>query len=94
MGSKRTSADIVFEVISRGTSAYDYTTKANAYLTLDVRELWLVDPFALTIQVHNRGEVDNTPVWEISKYSTGEHAKSRVLAGWEVLVDEMFQDLV
>jgi Uma2 family endonuclease len=94
MRSKRTSADIVFEVISRGTSAYDYTTKANAYLTLDVRELWLVDPFALTIQVHNRGEVDNTPVWEISKYSTGEHAKSRVLAGWEVLVDEMFQDLV
>ncbi|HET9711805.1 MAG TPA: Uma2 family endonuclease [Pyrinomonadaceae bacterium] len=94
MGSKRISADIVFEVISRGTSLYNYTTKADAYLTLDVRELWLVDPFALTLQVHHRVEADKTPLWEIIKYSTGEHAKSRVLAGWEVPVDEVFKDLV
>ena len=93
MGSKRTSADIVFEVISRGTSVYDYTTKANAYLTLDVRELWLVDRFALSVQVHHRVEANGTPVWETVKYSTGEHAKSRVLAGWEVSVDELFKDL-
>ena len=93
MGSKRTLADVVFEVISRGTRVYDYTTKANAYLTLDVRELWLVDPFALTVQVHHRVEADGTPVWEIVKYSNGEHAKSRVLAGWEVSVDELFKDL-
>jgi Uma2 family endonuclease len=93
MGSKRTSADIVFEVISRRTSAYDYTTKADAYLTLDVRELWLVDPFTLTVKVHYRDEIDKTPAWEIVKYSTGEHAKSRVLAGWEVSVDELFKDL-
>jgi len=93
MGSKRTSADIVFEVISRGTSAYDYTTKADAYLTLDVRELWLVDPFTLTVKMHYRSEVDETPAWEIVKYSNGEHAKSRVLAGWEVSVDELFKDL-
>ena len=93
MGSKRTSADIVFEVISRGTSTYDHTTKADAYLTLDVRELWLVDPFTLTLKVHYRSEIENTPVWEIVKYSTGEHAKSRVLAGWEVSVDEVFKDL-
>ena len=92
--SKRTSADIVFEVISRGTSAYNYTTKADAYLTLNIRELWLVDPFTMTVEVRHRGEVDNTPVWEIVKYSNGEYAKSRVLAGWEVSVDEMFQDLV
>jgi len=93
MGLKRTSADIVFEVISRGTSTYDHTTKADAYLTLDVRELWLVDPFTLTLKVHYRSEIENTPVWEIVKYSTGEHAKSRVLAGWEVSVDEVFKDL-
>ena len=93
MGSKRTSADIVFEVISRGTSAYDYTTKADAYRTLDVRELWLVDPFTLTVKVHYRGEVDETPAWEIVKYSNGEQVKSRVLAAWEVSVDELFKDL-
>ena len=93
MGLKRTSADIVFEVISRGTSAYDHTTKADAYLTLDVRELWLVDPFTLTLKVHYRSEIDKTTVWEIVKYSRGEHAKSHVLGGWEVSVDELFKDL-
>ena len=93
MGSKRTSADIVFEIISRGTSIYDHTTKADAYLMLEVRELWLVDPFTLTVKVHYRSEVDETPAWEIVKYSNGEHTKSRVLAGWEVSVDELFKDL-
>jgi Uma2 family endonuclease len=94
MGSKRTSADIVFECLSRSTTRYDRTTKADAYLTLDVRELWLVDPVTMTVEVRHRGEADETPVWEIVKYSRGEHAKSRVLAGWEVSVDEVFQDLV
>ena len=93
MGSKRTSADIVFEFLSRSTTEYDRTTKAEAYLTLDVSELWLVDPVSVTIEVRHRGEVDEAPFWEIIKYSRGEHAKSRVLAGWEVPVDEVFKDL-
>ena len=93
MGSKRTSADIVFEFLSRSTSSYDRTLKAKAYLTLDVRELWLVDPVSMTIEVRRRGNVDETPTWEITKYSRGEHAKSRVLDGWEVSVDEIFAEL-
>ena len=93
MGSKRTSADIVFEFLSRSTTKYDRTTKAEAYLTLDVSELWLVDPVSVTIEVRHRGEVDEAPFWEIIKYSRGEHAKSPVLAGWEVPVDEVFKDL-
>ena len=93
MGDKRTSADIVFEYLSRRTSVYDRTTKADAYLTLDVRELWLVDHLALTVQVHHRVMIDDTPAWGIVKYSNGEYAKSRVLAGWEVSVDELFKDL-
>ena len=94
MGSKRTSADIVFEFLSRSTTVYDRTTKADTYLTLEVRELWLVDPVSMTIEVRHRGEVEETPSWEITKYAIGEHAKSRVLAGWEVSVDEIFKDLV
>jgi Uma2 family endonuclease len=94
MGEKRTSADIVFEFISRGTRTYDYTTKANAYLNLGVRELWLVDRFKVTIEVRHSSKMDETPIWEIVQYSRGEHAKSRVLAGWEVSIDELFQDLV
>ena len=94
MGSQRTSANIIFEFLSRSTTVYDRTTKADAYLTLDVRELWLVDPGTMTIEVRHRGEGDGTPGWKIIKYSRGEHAKSRVLAGWEVSVDEVFQDFV
>jgi Uma2 family endonuclease len=94
MGSRRTSADIVFEFLSRSTAVYDRTTKADTYLALGVRELWLVDPVTVTIEVRHAKEVTDTLVWEIYIYSQGEHAKSRVLAGWEVSVDEIFQGLV
>jgi Uma2 family endonuclease len=93
IGSKRTSAEIVFECLSRSTTRYDRTIKADAYLTLDVRELWLVDPVTMTIEVRHRDEVDETPVWETATYSLGQHAKSRVLDGWEVSVEELFKDL-
>lgn len=94
MGSKRTSADVVFEYLSRATAVYDRTTKADTYLALGVRELWLVDPVTLTIEVRHPKEVSDTLVWEIFQYSKGEHARSRVLEGWEVSVDEIFQDVV
>src|SRR5688572_23548358 len=94
MGSKRTSAEIVFEFLSRSTTVYDRTTKAEAYLTLDVRELWLVNPVSITVEVRHRDSADETPIWEVIVYSRGEHAKSRVLAGWTVPVDEIFKDLV
>ena len=93
MGSRRTSADIVFEYLSRSTTVYDRTTKADAYLALGVGELWLIDPVTLTIEVRHPKEVKDTRVWEIYQYEKGEHAKSRVLEGWEVSVDEIFQDV-
>jgi Uma2 family endonuclease len=93
MGMKRASADIVFEYLSKSTAKYDRTTKADAYLSLGVRELWLVDPVTVTIEVRHASTHEGSPVWETHKYSTGEYAKSRVLAGWEVSVDEIFKDL-
>ena len=79
MGAKRTSADIVFEYLSRSTSVYDRTTKADAYLDLGVRELWLIDPFAGTIEVRHTSKAGEIRVWKIFKYSRGQHAESRVL---------------
>ena len=55
-----------FEVLSRSTTVYDRTTKADACLTLEVRELWLVDPVSMTIEVRHRGGVDETPSWRSS----------------------------
>jgi Uma2 family endonuclease len=93
MGPKRASADIVFEFLSRSTSVYDRTTKADTYLALDIRELWLVDPVTATIEVRNPGKVGETTVWEGWRYPRGFHAKSRVLEGWEVSVDDLFAGL-
>ena len=94
MGAKRTSADIVFEYLSRSTSVYDRTTKADAYLDLGVRELWLIDPFTGTIEVRHPSKVGEIRVWKIFKYSRGQHAESRVLEGFRVSVDNLFAGLI
>lgn len=94
MGKKRTSADIVFEYISQSNAVYDRTTKADTYLALGVRELWLIDPATVTIEVRYAGEREGKPVWEGWRYSKGDTARSRVLEGWSVSVDELFEDLV
>ncbi len=94
MGQKRTSADIVFEYLSRSTSVYDRTTKADTYLALGVRELWLVDPATTTIEVRHANHKQDVPAWETTIYRKRQKAKSRVLDGWEVSVNELFDGLV
>src|SRR3984893_3140081 len=90
MGQKRTSADIVFEYVSRSNAVYDRTTKADTYLALGVRELWLIDPATVAIEVRYAVERANRPAWEIWRFSSGDSAESRVLEGWSVSVDELF----
>ncbi len=94
MGDKRTSADIVFEFVSRSTRIYDHTTKADTYLALGVRELWLVNPFTATIEVRYAHQDTKRRTWEVWIFPRGEQAKSRVLDGWEVSVNEIFDGLV
>lgn len=94
MGTAFTSAEIVFEFSSRRTVIYDHTTKADTYLALGVRELWLVNPFAATIEVRHAGKIGEKLVWHVLKYSRGQQAQSRVLEGFEVSVTELFEGLV
>src|SRR5258706_16020692 len=94
MGRKRTSADIVFEYVSKSGATYDRTTKAHTYLMLGVRELWLVDSATVTIEVRHAAEHKGKPVWESRLYSLEEVAESRVLSGWRVPVDELFAGLI
>jgi Uma2 family endonuclease len=88
MGRKRSSADIVFEYVSKSGATYDRTTKAHTYLMLGIRELWLIDPATVTIEVRHAIEHKGKPVWEAWRCSAGELAESRVLEGWRVSVDE------
>src|ERR1044071_8020597 len=94
MGTQFTTADIVFEFSSRRTIVYDHTTKADTYLALGVRELWLVDPFSVTIEVRHAGKIGEKLVWHVLKYLRGQQAQSRVLEGFEVSVTELFEGLV
>jgi len=94
MGKKRTSADIVFEFMSRRTNIYDRTTKADTYLALGVRELWLVDPWNDVVEVRHASKIGEILVWRVLSYSRDQHAKSRVLEGFEVSVSDLFADLI
>ena len=94
MGTQFTTADIVFEFSSRRTIVYDHTTKADTYLALGVRELWLVNPFTATIEVRHAGKIGERLVWHVLKNSRVQHAQSRVLEAFEVSVTELFAGLV
>jgi Uma2 family endonuclease len=93
MGTKRTSADIVFEFMSRSSNIYDRTTKADTYLALGVGELWLVDPWNEVVEVRHASKIGEILVWRIFSYTRGHYAKSRVLAGLEVSVSALFAEL-
>lgn len=94
MGKKRSSADIVFEYSSKSTAKYDRTTKADTYLALGIRELWLVDSESVFIEVRHARQRENRPYWEIRRYERGECAESEVLKAWRVSVSELFEGLV
>src|SRR5207248_11124577 len=52
--SHRDTADLVVEVISPGSAIYDRNTKADTYGALGVRELWLIDETAETVEVRKQ----------------------------------------
>ena len=90
MGEKRTSADIVFECLSESTAVYDRTTKADTYLALGVRELWLVDSDSETIEIRNADVHESILFWQKRHYAKGEIAESKVLEDWKIAVSEVF----
>jgi Uma2 family endonuclease len=92
-GRKRTLADIVFEYLSKSTANYDRTTKADTYLALGIRELWLIDSDNVLIEVRHSRMREDRPFWEIRRYGKGESAESEVLKGWQVSVDQLFEGL-
>ena len=85
------TADIVIEVLSLSTEKYDKTTKADTYEALDIRELWLVDPQDKTIEV--RENLSSNKKWEKRVvYEMGDTLQSKVLEGFEFLIDEVFEN--
>src|SRR5215813_5180661 len=85
----RTTADLVVEVISPGSAIYDRNTKADTYAALGVKELWLVDEVAQTVEVRIR---EGNRFAQSVALEGEDHLTSVVLPGFNVKVSELFGD--
>jgi len=77
------SAVLVGEVLSPSTSKRDRTVKTKRYLGVGVKEVWLIDPEARTIEIR-------TPERE-GRYAGREVAGSEAVPGFEVTCDALFR---
>ncbi len=80
--------DLVVEVLSPGTWRADRGEKFLEYARAGVAEYWLVDPEARTIEVF---VLEEGTYALLGKFNPGEAARSKVLAGFEVMVEEVFE---
>lgn len=75
--------DLVIEILSPSTRDRDLGIKSEIYRTNGVREMWVVDPAAKSVELRkNAGEA-----WETQ---TGERLESRVLPGFVVERAQVF----
>jgi Uma2 family endonuclease len=85
----RHTADLVVEVISPGSAVYDRNTKADTYGALGVRELWLIDEAAQTVEVRRQTGMGFD---EGRTFSRGEQVESAVFPALRLRVEQLFED--
>jgi Uma2 family endonuclease len=83
------AADLVAEVLSPESRRRDRFDKRDLYEQHGVREYWLIDPEARTVEVLHlkAGEYELAGRWR-----AGERAQSRLLSGFDVSVSELFAE--
>lgn len=81
------SAELVVEVQSPGTANYDRTTKADTYAALGVRELWLVDPGAHTIE---QRVLQGDRLMPVAQAAAGDRVASIAFPGLVVTAADVF----
>jgi Uma2 family endonuclease len=85
----RDTADLVVEVVSPGSAIYDRNTKADTYGALGVRELWLIDETAQTVEVRRQS---GEGFGEGRTFGPGEQVGSAVFPTLHLLVEQLFTD--
>ncbi len=79
--------DLVVEILSPGTARYDRGYKLTLYGRHGVREYWLVDPEAETVEVLTEGDAGLTLV---ATYRRGQELSSPLLEGLAVQLEGIF----
>ena len=79
--------DLVIEIASPGTVGYDRRVKQDAYARAGVREYWLADPYARTIEVLM---LENGAYRSVGVFTGAVTLPSRVLPDLPVLVEQFF----
>ena len=77
------AADLVAEVISPGSRRRDRIDKRDLYEQHGVREYWLIDPEAKTVEVLC---LESGTYRLAGRWHPGDRARSRLLKGFEVPV--------
>jgi len=80
--------DLVVEILSEGTAKIDREEKYLEYQNAGVLEYWIVDPYTKTIEVFT---LENGVYKVFGKWGIGEVAKSRILDGFVVSVDDLMK---
>jgi len=78
--------DLVVEILSEGTAKVDKEDKYLEYQRAGVLEYWIVNPFKQNVEIYTL-EHGNYSLF--GKWGTGEIAKSKLLYGFEVSIDEI-----
>jgi len=78
--------DLVMEVFSEGTITTDKEDKFQEYEKAGIREYWIVDPSEQTIEIYT---LENGTYELFGKWHIGETAKSKLLDGLEVSVEDV-----
>ncbi len=79
--------DLVMEILSESTKKTDRTDKFSEYEKAGVPEYWIVDPSEGVIEVY---VLDLKSYRIMGKWGAGEVAHSKVLAGFQAAVDDVF----
>jgi len=78
--------DLVVEVLSSSTQRTDRIEKFSEYARAGVREYWLVDPEKKTVEIY---VLKQGAYVLIDKYNTNQIAKSEILPGFNVNVNDL-----
>jgi len=81
--------DLVVEVLSLRTRNLGRVTKMWEYAQAGIQEYWIVDPQEKVIEVYT---LEDDRYLLLGRFGQGDAARSKLLSGFEVRVDEVLQE--